>query len=72
MEGVLAMGGKLAEPDGKLRRIEMTPEELKREGKYSDEYQNELAGCFGIMIVVLLACIVVFGVAKVVIRYMGA
>ena len=49
----------------------MTPEELKREGKYSDEYQNELAECYGIMIFVLLACIVVFGVAKVVIRYMG-
>ena len=50
----------------------MTPEELKREGKYSDEYQNELAEGYVIIIFVLLACIVVFGVAKVVIRYMGA
>ena len=30
----------------------MTPEELKREGKYSDEYQRELAICFAILIAV--------------------
>ena len=50
----------------------MTPEELKREGKYSEDYQDELAGCYGIMIVLLLACAVVFGVAKVVMLFKGA
>ena len=30
----------------------MTPEELKREGKYSDEYQRELVGCFAVLIAV--------------------
>jgi len=44
----------------------MTEEELKREGKYSDKYQEELAGCYAIMLVVTIACAVVYGVAKVV------
>jgi len=49
----------------------MTEDELKREGKYSDEYQDELAGCFGIMFVVLIAFVVVCCAAKLV-SIMGA
>jgi len=41
----------------------MTEEERNQTGKYSDDYQNELAYCLGI---VLLACVVVFCVAKLV------
>jgi len=29
----------------------MTPEERNQTGKYSDAYQKELGGCFGIMII---------------------
>jgi len=44
----------------------MTEEEQNQTGKFSDEYQNELAGCFGIMFVVLIAFVVVCCAAKVV------
>ena len=50
----------------KVGELAMTEEELKREGKYSDKYQEELAGCYAIMLVVTIACAVVYGVAKVV------
>ena len=50
----------------------MTPEELKREGKYSDEYQNELAGCYAIMFVLLIACAVVYCMEEVVRLILGA
>jgi len=49
-----------------LRRFEMTEDERTQTGKFSDEYQNELVVCYGIMLVPLLACAIVIGVAKLV------
>ena len=49
----------------------MTPEELKREGKYSDEYQRELAGCFALTAVVVLVGLIIYGVAMAVMYYRG-
>jgi len=50
----------------------MMEDERNQTGKYSDEYQDELAGCFGIMFVWLIACAVVCCVAKVVTLVIGA
>jgi len=44
----------------------MTEDERTQTGKFSDEYQNELVVCYGIMLVPLLACAIVIGVAKLV------
>ena len=50
----------------------MTPEELKREGKYSDDYQNELTGGLALTIVVVLVGLIIYGVAMAVMYYRGA
>ena len=50
----------------------MMEDERNQTGKYSDEYKDELAGCYGIMFVVLIACGVVCGVAYLVSIIKGA
>jgi hypothetical protein len=49
----------------------MTEEERTQTGKYSDEYQDELADCYAIMFVLLIACAVVYCMAKVVMCFVG-
>ena len=50
----------------------MTDEEYYRRGKFSEEYQRELASCYAFIVVLAIACLLVCGVAKAVMYIMGA
>ena len=50
----------------------MTEEEYYQKGKFSEEYQKELAGCYAFVGILVLACLLVCGVSKAVTFVMGA